>query len=180
MSKTTAEFGMCSISATAYKSKVSIHVKTTVQFYVHTTCRGKCSDSHVCTTSIDTDTPKTTARFDVQHISNRSDVSRVLSLTAAADAHMQSWMAVMLDRKRAKTAVHFDVHISETKTRPCSRLWLPCQKRWSIFACACFSRGKSHYLHARYTCAEVMNGPLVDSRPNAVHVPSFEILKRRR
>ena len=91
--------------------------KTTVQFYVHTTCRGKCSDSHVCTTSIDTDTPKTTARFDVQHISNRSNVSRVLSLTAAADAHMQSWMAVMLDRKRAKTAVHFDVHISETKTR---------------------------------------------------------------
>ena len=91
--------------------------KTTVQFYVHTTCRGKCSDSHVCTTSIDTDTPKTTARFDVQHISNRSDVSRVLSLTAAADAHMQSWMAVMLDRKREKTAVRFDVHISETKTR---------------------------------------------------------------
>ena len=76
--------------------------KTTVQFYVHTTCRGKCSDSHVCTTSTDTDTPKTTARFDVQHISNRSDVSRMLSLTAAADAHMQSWMAVMLDQKRPK------------------------------------------------------------------------------
>ena len=91
--------------------------KTTVQFYVHTTCRGKCSDSHVCTTSIDTDTPKTTARFDVQHISNRSNVSCVLSLTAAADAHMQSWMAVMLDQKRPKTAVRFDVHISETKTR---------------------------------------------------------------
>ena len=113
--------------------------KTTVQFYVHTTCRGESSYSHVCTTSIDTDTPKTTARFDVQHISNRSDVSRVLSLTAAADAHMQSWIAVMLDRKREKTAVRFDVHISETKTRPCSRLWLPCQKRWSILACACFS-----------------------------------------
>ena len=94
-------------------------------------------DSHVCSTSIDT--PKTTARFDVQHISNGSDVSRVLSLTAAADAHMQSWTAVMLDRKREKTAVRFDVHISETKTRPCSRLWLPCQKRWSILACACFS-----------------------------------------
>ena len=74
--------------------------KTTVQFYVHTTCRGKSSDSHVCTTSIDTDTPKTTARFDVQHISNRSNVSCVLSLTAAADAHMQSWMAVKLDRKQ--------------------------------------------------------------------------------
>ena len=72
-------------------------------------------DSHVCSTSIDT--PKTTARFDVQHISNGSDVSRVLSLTAAADAHMQSWIAVMLDRKREKTAVRFDVHISETKTR---------------------------------------------------------------
>ena len=91
--------------------------KTTVQFYVHTSCRGKCSDSHVCTTSIDTNTPKTTARFDVQHISNRSNVSCVLSLTAAADAHMQSWTAVMLDRKREKTAVRFDVHISETKTR---------------------------------------------------------------
>ena len=74
--------------------------KTTVQFYVHTSCRGKCSDSHVCTTSIDTNTPKTTARFDVQHISNRSNVPCVLSLTAAADAHMQSWMAVKLDRKQ--------------------------------------------------------------------------------
>ena len=74
--------------------------KTTAQFYVHTTCRGKCSDSHVCTTSIDTDTPKTTARFDVQHISNRSNVSCVLSLTAAADAHMNSWMSFMLDQKQ--------------------------------------------------------------------------------
>ncbi len=92
-------------------------LKTTVQFYVHTTCRGESSDSHMCTTSIDTDMPKTTARFDVQHISNRSNVSCVLSLTAAADAHMQSWMAVMLDRKRAKTAVRFGLHISETKTR---------------------------------------------------------------
>ena len=80
-------------------------------------------------------------------ISRTEGVSRVLSSTrrtAAADAHMQSWTAVMLDRKRAKTAVRFDVHISETKTRPCSRHLLPCEKRWSILACACFSRGKSH------------------------------------
>ena len=109
---------MCSIFAATYKLKMGIYIwKMMAPFYMHTTCRGKCSDSHVCTTSIDTNTPKTTARFDVQHISNRSNVSRVLSLTAAGDAHMQSWMAVMLDRKRAKTAVHFDVHISETKTR---------------------------------------------------------------
>jgi hypothetical protein len=115
MSKTTAEFGMCSISAAAYKPKMGIHVQNDGQIYVHTTCRGESSDSHVCSTSIDTDTPKTTARFDVQHISNRSNVSRVLSLTAAADAHMQSWTAVMLDRKREKTAVRFDVHISRNK-----------------------------------------------------------------
>ena len=54
-------------------------------------------------------------------ISRTEGVSRVLSSTrrtAAADAHMQSWMAVMLDQKRPKTAVRFDVHISsETKTR---------------------------------------------------------------
>ena len=92
-------------------------------------------------------------------ISRTEGVSRVLSSTrrtAAADAHMQSWMAVMLDQKRPKTAVRFDVHISETKTR--AGHLLPCQKRWSILACACFSRGKSHRSHARYTCAEVM-GP---------------------
>ena len=119
MSKTAAEFDVRSISAATCKLKMGIHVQNDGQIYVHRTCRGESSDSHVCSTSIDTDTPKTTARFDVQHISNRSNVSCVLSLTAAADAHMQSWMAVMLDRKRAKTAVRFDVHISETKTRPC-------------------------------------------------------------
>ena len=119
MSKTTAEFGMCSISAVAYKPKMGIHVENNGPILRAHDLPRQVLDSHVCTASFDTDTPKTTARFDVQHISNRSDVSRVLSLTAAADSHMQSWTAVMLDRKREKTAVRFDVHISETKTRPC-------------------------------------------------------------
>ena len=156
--------------------------KTTVQFYVHTTCRGKCSDSHVCTTSIDTDTPKTTARFDVQHISNRSNVSCVLSLTAAADAHMQSWTAVMLDRKREKEpfvltctsrrpklahARHTQQALaSMPETMVHSRMCMLLPREIALTTCA---------LHMRRG-----NGPLVDSRPNAVYVPSFEIRKRRR
>ena len=109
---------MCNIFTAAYKPKMGIHVENDGPILrAHDLPRQELLFS--CVHNIDTDTPKTTARFDVQHISNRSDVSRVLSLTAAADAHMQSWTAVILDRKREKTAVRFDVHISETKTRPC-------------------------------------------------------------
>ena len=153
--------------------------KTTVQFYVHTTCRGKSSDSHVCTTSIDTDTPKTTARFDVQHISNRSNVSRVLSLTAAADAHMQSWIAFMLDQKQpfvltctsrrpklahARHTQQALASMPETRVHFRMRMLLP--REIALTTCA---------LHV---CRG--NGLLVGSRPNAVYVPSFEIRKRRR
>ena len=156
--------------------------KTTVQFYVHTTCRGKSSYSHVCTTSIDTDTPKTTARFDVQHISNRGNVSRVLSLTAAADAHMQSWTAVMLDRKREKKPFVLTCTSRRPKLAHARRTQeaLASMPETMVHSRMCMLLPREIALT---TCALHMrrgNGPLVDSRPNAVYVPSFEIRKRRR
>ena len=144
--KRRPNFDMCSIFAATYKLKMGIHVENDGPIlHAHDLPR-QAPLILMCAPQVLT---RRKRRLDSMcSISRTEGVSRVLSSTrrtAAADAHMQSWMAVMLDQKRPKTAVRFDVHISETKTRPCSRLWLlPCQKRWSILACACFSRGKSH------------------------------------
>ena len=118
MSKTTAEFGMCSISAAAYKPKMGIHVENDgPNLRAHDLPRRKPLIL-MCAPQVLT---RRKRRLDSMcSISRTEGVSRVLSSTrrtAAADAHMQSWMAVMLDQKRPKTAVRFDVHILETKTR---------------------------------------------------------------
>ena len=144
MSKTTAEFGMCSISAAAHELKMGIHVENDGSIlHAHDLPR-QAPLILMCAPQVLT---RRKRRLDSMcSISRTEGVSRVLSSTrrtAAADAHMQSWMAVMLDQKRPKTAVRFDVHISsETKTRAVTCFYA--RKRWSILACACFSRGKSH------------------------------------
>ena len=142
--KRRPNFDMCSIFAATYKLKMGIHVENDGPIlHAHDLPR-QAPLILMCAPQVLT---RRKRRLDSMcSISRTEGVSRVLSSTrrtAAADAHMQSWMAVMLDQKRPKTAVRFDVHISsETKTRAVTCFYA--RKRWSILACACFSRGKSH------------------------------------
>ena len=110
-------------------------------------------------------------------MTNRMSLSRVLASTrrraATADTRMHSWMAFMLDQKQPFV-------LTCTSRRPKPAQALASMPETMVHSRMCMLLPREIALT---TCALHMrrgNGPLVDSRPTAVYVSSFEIRKRRR